>query len=251
MMKKQIIMVAVVTLFAACNTSNKDNSKKEEPKTTETTEKKEVNTLPTLTTEEQTAGFKLLFNGKNTEGWHAFHKDSVKGWEIVDGVLSTKGGNGDLVSNDEYESFELLFDWKLPKAGNSGVMYMMQDLPNVKETWHTGVEYQLIDAKNWPDTLHESQKPAAAYDLYDPLSAPAKDAGEWNTGKIISNKGHIEHYLNGQKTADYIWNSEDFKKRVAKSKFKDKPFAKKLKGHIVLQDHGQAVAFRNVKIKPM
>jgi Domain of Unknown Function (DUF1080) len=248
MMKKQMIMVTLAALLASCNASEGESSKKE---STATTEKKEVNTLPTLTPEEQAAGFKLLFNGKNTEGWHIFHKDSVTGWEIVDGILSTKGGNGDLVSNDEYESFELVFDWKLPKAGNSGVMYMMQDVPEVEETWHTGVEYQLIDAKNWPDSLHEPQKPAAAYDLYDPLSAPAKDAGEWNTGKIISNKGHIEHYLNGEKTADYIWNSDDFKKRVAKSKFKDKPFAKKLKGHIVLQDHGQAVAFRNVKIKPL
>ncbi len=247
MMKKiGFVFVAATTLGISCQPVSTPASKQDN---TEESIKSEESGVVSVTAEEQAAGYKLLFNGKDTEGWYIYHKDTIPGWHIADGILSTKGGNGDLVTKEEFESFELIFDWKLPKAGNSGVMYMVQDLPEADRTWHTGVEYQLIDEKNWTTPLQDAQKPGAAYDLYPPLVAAAKEVGEWNTGKIICQKGKIEHYLNGQKTAEYVWNSEDFNNRVAKSKFKDKPFAKKIKGRIVMQDHGQAVAFKNVKIR--
>jgi Domain of Unknown Function (DUF1080) len=191
-----------------------------------------------------------LFAEGNFAQWHVYKKDTVTGWEINQGEIHTRGGNGDLVSNVPYENFTLNFDWKASKAGNSGVFYMVQDDPkNIAETYFSGIEYQIIDGENWPDKLEAGQYPGAAYDLYPPLVAAAKPVGEWNSGRIVVNNGHVAHFLNGKKTAEYDWNSTDFLEKVAKSKFKDWPFAKKYKGHIALQDHGQEVWFRNVTIQ--
>lgn len=245
---EKIGFIIVTAIFCSVSCQSPSTSTPQQGNSEKTAQLDEPGVV-SVTAEEQAAGYKLLFNGKDTEGWYIYHKDTTPSWQIANGILSTKGGNGDLVTKEEFENFELTFDWKLPKAGNSGVMYMVQDLPDADRTWHTGIEYQLIDDKNWSSALQDAQKPGAAYDLYPPLVAAAKEVGEWNTGRIVCQKGKIEHYLNSQKTAEFIWDSEDFKSRVAKSKFKDKPFAKKVKGHIVLQDHGQAVAFKNVKIK--
>jgi Domain of Unknown Function (DUF1080) len=206
----------------------------------------------TLSEAETAAGFKLLFNGLNTEGWHVYRKDSATHWQIAEGVLFTKGGHNDLVTDAEYENFEFMFDWKVGKGGNSGVLYMVQDDPaTIKETYYSGIEYQVIDDLGWDGKLEDAQKPGAAYDLYPPKVAAANPAGEWNTGKIVCNKGRIQHYVNDKMTADYIWNSDDYKKRFAKSKFKDWPFGKKSKGHIAFQDHGQEVSYRNIRIKQL
>ena len=248
MKKSGLIVFAGVLTFAACSEAPKKET------TSIPTVVAEVQKVlaPTLTDAETVAGVKLLFNGQNTEGWHVYQKDSTVHWEIKDGILSTKGGHNDLVTNAEYDNFELGFDWKVGKAGNSGVLYMVQEGDtSISRTWHTGIEYQLIDDKGWVGELHASQKPAAAYDLYDPKVLAANDAGTWNTARILSNKGHIQHFLNGQLIVDYMWNSPDFKARVAKSKFKDMPFAQKAKGHIAVQDHGQEVALRNIKIKEL
>lgn len=249
-MKKTTLFFALITLLlSACNQVQEVKEKRNErikEKMVETYENS------VLTDDEKKTGFKLLFNGINTEGWHPYKniKDSTYKWEIKEGILSTNGGHVDLVTDSTYENFEVRFDWKVGKSGNSGFMYMVQENePKTDATWNTGVEYQIIDHKGWPDQLHASQKAGALYDMYDPLVMSANEAGEWNTAKIISNKGHIEHYLNGQKTGEYDWNSKDFKDRVAKSKFKAMPYGKKIKGQFALQDHGQAVAFKNVRIK--
>jgi hypothetical protein len=206
----------------------------------------------TLSEADAAAGYKLLFNGINTEGWHVYQKDTASHWEISEGVLSTKGGHNDLVTDAEYENFELQFDWRVGIGGNSGVFYMVQDDPTkIKDTYQTGIEYQIIDDLGWKDKLEDAQKAGAVYDLYPPKVAAANPAGEWNTGKIVCNKGKIQHFINDKITAEYIWNSEDYKKRFNKSKFKNWPFAKVSKGHIALQDHGQEVAFRNIRVKEL
>jgi Domain of Unknown Function (DUF1080) len=249
-MKKLILYFGVLSLLASCKETPKalENTV---TKTVETTQKVVETTLPAA---EQTAGFKLLFNGKNINGWHPYKgtQDSTYKWQINEGVLFTKGGHVDMVSDSAYENFELRFDWKVGRAGNSGFIYMVQENePNTQATYHTGIEYQIIDHENWPDKLHESQKAGSVYDLYDPLVLASNPAGDWNSAKIISNKGHIEHYVNDKKTADYQWNSKDYLERFKKSKFKDRPFAKKIKGQFALQDHGQEVAFRNIRIKTL
>ena len=248
-MKKISFILLAMTIAFACKQAP-------ENKTTSTeAEAPKAVVEATLTDAEKAAGVKILFNGKNTEGWHPFRnmKDSTYKWTISDGVLSSKGGHVDLVSDGEYENFDLTFDWKVGKGGNSGIMYMVQEGDtSIHSTWHTGIEFQLIDDKGWNGELHESQKAAAVYDLYDPKVLAANDAGTWNSARIVSDKGHIQHFLNDKMIADYIWNSPDFKARVAKSKFKDMPlFAKKAKGHFAIQDHGQEVALKNIKIKEL
>ena len=252
-MKKISFFLTIIALASACNQTPENKTVATATPIQDISMQKAV-VETTLTDAEKAAGFKILFNGKNTEGWHPFKnvKDSTYKWTIAEGVLSSKGGHKDLVTDAEFENFDLTFDWKVGKAGNSGVMYMVQEGDtSIASTWHTGIEYQLIDDKGWVGELHASQKPAAAYDLYEPKVLAANDAGMWNTARILNNKGHIQHFLNGQLVADYMWNSPDFKARVAKSKFKDMPFAKKAKGHIALQDHGQEVALRNIKIKEL
>ncbi|MFN8354420.1 MAG: DUF1080 domain-containing protein [Spirosomataceae bacterium] len=250
-MQKSLLLVASLGLLAACS-SPKTSDKASTDSTATTTTAPADSGMTALPADEQSAGFSLLFDGKTFANWHTYGKDSTPTWAIANGVLVTKGGNGDLVSNAEYENFELRFDWKVGKGGNSGVMYMIQDEPKKYEhTYFTGPEYQVIDDLGWPDKLDDKQKSGAAYDLYPPLVAAAKPAGEWNTGAIIVNKGHIEHFVNGQKTADYQWNSDDYKKRFEASKFAKWDFAKKYKGHLALQDHGQAVSYRNIRIKTL
>jgi hypothetical protein len=249
-MKKTFLFVAGLALYSACKEAPKSN----ENTVTKATESLQTAVDATLAADEQTAGFKLLFNGKNTEGWHPYKgtSDTSFKWTINEGILQTKGGHVDMVSDSAFENFELRFDWKVGRAGNSGIMYMVQENePNTQSTWNTGIEYQIIDQENWPDKLLESQKAGSVYDLYDPLVLASKPAGEWNTAKIICNKGHIEHYVNDKKTADYQWNSKDYLERFNKSKFKDMPFGKKVKGQFALQDHGQAVAFKNIRIKTL
>jgi Domain of Unknown Function (DUF1080) len=250
-MKKISLFLITIALATACKqTPDNKTTTVEIPKAIETT--KVVETI--LTDAEKAVGFNILFNGKNTEGWHPFEnkKDSTYKWTISEGILSSKGGHTDLVTDAEFENFDLTFEWKVGKGGNSGVMYMVQEGDtSIHRTWHTGIEYQLIDDKGWNGELHASQKAAAVYDLYDPKELAAHDAGTWNTARILNNKGHIQHFLNDKLIADYIWNSPDFKARVAKSKFKDLPFARKSKGHLAIQDHGQEVSIKNMKIKKL
>ena len=252
-MKKISFFLTIIALASACNQTPENKTATTATPIQDTpTEKAVVET--TLTDAEKAAGFKILFNGKNTEGWHSFRnvKDTTYKWTISEGILSSKGGHADLVTDAEFENFDLTFEWKVGKAGNSGILYMVQEGDtSISRTWHTGIEYQLIDDKGWVGELHASQKSAAAYDLYDPKVLAANDAGTWNTGRILNNKGHIQHFLNGQLIVDFMWNSPDFKARLAKSKFKEFPFAQKAKGHIAVQDHGQEVALKNIKIKEL
>jgi hypothetical protein len=243
-MKKTFLLISTgVWLMAAC-------TPKQDQQNQESTASKADSLVIAMASDEQAEGFVQLFDGSNTDKWYTYHKDSTT-WSLENGVLHTKGGNHDLVSKDEYESFDLRFDWNVGKGGNSGVMYMVQDRPEIDETYKSGIEYQIIDDKNWPDKLEEAQKPGAVYDLYAPLKMIAKPSGEWNSGRIVNDKGHITHYVNGEKTAEYDWNSDDYKARFNKSKFKDWPFGKVMKGRLALQDHGQEVSYKNIRIKTL
>lgn len=249
MKQTTLLVIASALCFAACK-----NTPKATTETAATAPPVEVaKAVPaTLTDAEKAAGYQLLFDGVSTKGWHVFLKDTASHWEIAEGVLSTKGGHNDLVSDAEFENFELIFDFNVGKGGNSGVMYGVQDDPKKHSaTYMTGIEYQIIDDTGWKDELKPAQKTGAVYDLYSPKVAASKGAEQWNSAKIVSNKGRIQHFVNDQLTAEYVWNSPDYNARVAKSKFKDWPFGKTLKGHLAIQDHGQAVALRNIKIKTL
>jgi len=202
--------------------------------------------LNELTDEQKAEGWKLLFDGKTTDGWNNFKKDSIgEGWQVVDGALTrAKDGAGDIVTKDQYDAFELVLEYKIGKAGNSGLMYHVSDEGDTP--WMTGPEIQIQDNKDG----HDPQKSGWLYQLYDSETDATKPAGEWNEVRILITPEKCEQYMNGVKYCEYVKGSDDWNKRVAASKFGSMPhFGKPTKGYISLQDHGDPVAYRNIRIR--
>ncbi|EGF91636.1 hypothetical protein ABI_30530 [Asticcacaulis biprosthecium C19] len=206
----------------------------------------------TLTEAEKTAGWELLFNGKDTSGWRRF-KGGASGWVVEDGALALKAaGGGDIVTEQEFGDFELSIDWKISPKGNSGIMYFVRELPDTDRPYHTGPEAQVLDNAGHPDGKIPSHTAGALYDLIVPPSDASKPIGEWNTARIVVAKNHIEHWLNGVKVADTSYGDDAWKALIAKSKFAAMPhFAEVPTGRICLQDHGDPVWFRNIKIRKL
>lgn len=195
----------------------------------------------------------LLFNGKNTEGWHTYLKPKAEAaWQVVDGTLQLDPkaeGQGDLVTDKEYENFELSLDWKIAEGGNSGVIFDIHEDPAFHATYTTGIEMQVLDNKNAEDNKKENHLAGSLYDMKAPSQNVAKPAGEWNAAKIRQQKGHLTFYLNNVKIVDTQIGSPEWQTLINDSKFKTwKNFAVYPKGHIALQDHGAQVSFKNIRI---
>lgn len=210
--------------------------------------------LPSLTKKEIKNGWVLLFDGKTFDGWQKANGTPFngKGWKIEDGVLSTNpqdGHGGDIVTTKEFSDFEFSLDFKLEEGTNSGIKYCL-----IKNT-SLGCEYQIIDDARHPDAklgINGNRRLAALYDIMPPdtTAKKAKPLGEWNNVRIISKGKHVEHWLNGKKVLAYERGSDDFKKHIAESKFKDqKGFAEATQSSILLQEHGDVIHYRNVKIR--
>lgn len=213
----------------------------------------------TLTAQEKQDGWVLLFDGETTNGWHMFSKPNMKhAWKAVNGELTTNtndsaGTHGDIVTDEVYENFELVFDWKIAREGNSGVFINVQDDTSYIATWATGPEYQLLDNPNMqPGYLDGGKKGAGTLYGLAPLKSPVEPnpAGEWNKSRIMQVNGKISFWLNGTMTAEEQIGSERWKGLVANSKAAVFPdFSKATKGHIGLQDWAKGVSFRNIKIR--
>lgn len=213
-----------------------------------------------LTADEMKEGWQLLFDGKTTQGWHTYGKNNVTdSWKVQDGVLfldtSRKDGQrragGDMVTDEEFDNFHLKYEWKIARNGNSGLIFFVKDDPaKYQRTYNTGLEMQVLDNDGHPDGKIKKHRAGDLYDLIVSSSEPVKPVGEWNLAEIISNKGNLELYLNGTKVVTTtLWN-DNWKQLVAGSKFKTMPgFSAFKSGKIALQDHGDMVFFRNIKIK--
>ncbi|MFL5298174.1 MAG: DUF1080 domain-containing protein [Phenylobacterium sp.] len=199
-----------------------------------------------LTAAEKAGGWKLLYDGKSLAGWRGFKAAAPdKGWK-ADGVLAPDPkASKDIITKDQFENFDLSFQWKISPKGNSGVMFHVIEVGD--ETYESGPEYQVLDNAHGEAP---PQQAASLFALYAPSKDMTKPPGEWNQGRIVVDHGKVQHWLNGVKVVEYDIGSADFKARVAASKFKQWPqFATGKTGHIALQNHGDAVWFRDVKVK--
>lgn len=191
----------------------------------------------------------LLIKDNSTAGWHTYLKDSVIGWEVEDGILYTPGKQGDIVTDNVYENFDLSLEWKINDQGNSGVFFNIVESPEYKWMYETGPEFQIIDNVNYPEEITERQKTGSLSDVIAPSILAVKKTGEWNLTRILVYKGHVEHWLNGGKILEYELWSKDLNEKIANSKFAKSDYAQAKRGRIGLQDHGNPVYFKNIKIK--
>jgi hypothetical protein len=211
----------------------------------------------TLTPSEKKAGWKLLFDGNSMDGWRSFKNKVTNSWGVDNGVMYCKkvaadksDKRGDMITDKEYENFDLSIDWKISPQGNSGILYMVSEELNSPPL--SGPEYQIIDDVNFPQKLEDWQKTGANYAMDPAPTAKPKPVGQWNTTRIVVNKGHVQHWLNGKKLLDFEMWTDEWNKKKNNGKWKDAPaYGMSKKGHISLQDHGSEAWFKNIKIKEL
>lgn len=212
-----------------------------------------------LTPEEVADGWQLLFDGQTLDGWKDYNGTTLtQPWHVVDGCIQAKGNgndaNGYIVSDKQYENFELAWDWKLSKGGNSGMLYHVVERPQYDVPYVTGPEYQLIDEANFAEPLEEWQKLGVDYAMHlpDPSKMKVNPQGEWNNSKIVFDNGHVEHWLNGEKILEFEAWTEDWYAKKNSGKWANAPeYGLAKKGVLCLQDHGYPASFRNIKIKEL
>jgi hypothetical protein len=200
-----------------------------------------------------------LFDGKSLKGWHIFNKTrQIDNWTVEDGAMVCHGfkgpsGAGDIVSDQQFENFELTWEWKVDKGSNSGVFYHVVEGPKYKRASETAPEYQIIDDLGFPAKLEEWQKTGADYAMNVPNDQKKLNpTGEWNTGKIVFNKGHVTHWLNGKKILEFLAWGDEWNKQKSAGKWKDFPdYGLAKTGSVGFQDHGNEAYFRNIKIREL
>lgn len=218
----------------------------------------------TLSESERKAGWKLLFDGKTTAGWRNFRKEGIgTSWKVVDGALMLDakarddGGwqaedGGDIITDGTFEDFDFRMEWKVGACGNSGIMFNVVEDEAYDYVWQTGPEMQILDNTCHPDAQYKTHRAACLYDMIAVKYETVKPAGEWNRVRIRKKGGETTFWLNGRRVVDFEMYTDEWASMIANSKFKDMPgFGKAKSGHISLQDHGDPIWFRNIKIKEL
>lgn len=226
----------------------------------ETTQPPEHNTL---TAEEEAAGWRLLFDGQTPAGWRSYNGDAfpASGWEVADGNLivlgsdgSEEGSGGDIVTEEQFDNFELSLEFWLSPVANSGVFYRAVEAPD-EPIWHNAPEFQVLDDTAYIEMGTMDMRTHLTgdnYDLHSSVVTATKPIGEWNHVRIVVDGANVEHWLNGELTVQYeLWTPE-WEELVRASKFADHPgYGRATSGHIGLQDHGHTLRYRNIKIRPI
>jgi hypothetical protein len=204
-----------------------------------------------LSPQEAASGWRLLFDGRTTAGWRGFRRaDMPAGWQVVDGALTRIAEGADIVTTDQFGNFELALEWNVAPGGNSGVMYRVSE--DVAESYESGPEMQVLDDARHADGKSRLTAAGSLFALYPSPEGVVRPAGEWNAARVVANGNHVEHWLNGVKVVECEIESPDWEARVRASKFRQWPsFGRARTGHIALQDHGDRVAYRNVKIREL
>jgi len=268
-MKLQKIMAMTLAfgMLAACGKQGKEQTEESttaeaEAMTATTTEENKDNTL---STEETQNGWELLFDGQSTSKWRGANSETFpeRGWYVEDGMLVVEaaegeesGNGGDIVTKEEYTDFELSLDFKITEGANSGIKYYVTEQYNSGKS-AIGLEYQVLDDDKHPDAKkgNNGKGTRTVSSLYDLIAAEGKEVnpvGEWNHARIVSQGGKVQHFLNGKKVVEYDRFSEEFAQRIQNSKYKDwEGFGVWESGHILLQDHGNQVFYKNIKVREL
>ena len=244
-MNKLTILACAGIVLASCNnssdqkTAEADSAKTDQPVFTE--------------------GWSSLFDGQSTAGWHKYNGGTAAAWKVADGVLyldtsSKVKGNmtdgGDLATDEEFENFDFKYEWKIAKNGNSGILFLSHEDTAFKKPYDTGPEMQILDNDGHADGKIPKHRAGDLYDLVSCSKETVKPVGEWNQAEIKLLNGKLDFFLNGENVVSTTMWDDNWNKLVGGSKFKDwKAFGSYKKGHLVLQDHGNMVSFRNLQIK--
>jgi len=254
-----IMMIAIAVTSSCKNTGTKatDDAK------TDSIAAQDSVPLNALSAQETTDGVILLFDGKSTDQWRGYNKtDFPKGWIINDNAIQClssgkgeAGQGGDIITKEKYGNFELTLEWKISEGGNSGIFYLAQEIEG-DPIWKSSPEMQVLDNVKHPDAkmgVDGNRQAGSLYDLIPAKPQNAKPAGDWNQVKIMVYKGSVVHYQNGVQVLEYHLWTDDWKKMCANSKFKDYTnfVNTATEGYIGLQDHGDDVWYRNIKIKKL
>jgi hypothetical protein len=244
--KNLILFIGMITVGAAGFAQNSAASKASAPNQ--------------LTSNEKQGGWKLLFDGTSTNGWHSYGRPAAgPSWKIADGSVYYDTANEhtlrdrDLVTNKEYENYDVKYEWKIAPNGNSGFLFdVHEDTAKYKQTYFTGLEMQVIDNDGHPDAKNPKHRAGDLYDLIAVSKETVRPVGQYNQAEIIMNKGKLDLFLNGTHVVSTTMWDDNWNQLVANSKFKSMPgFAKTKKGRFALQAHGSMVWFRNIKIKEL
>jgi type 1 glutamine amidotransferase len=217
------------------------------------TQWKDVRRHNMLTDAEKAEGWRLLFDGSSTASWRGYKQEKfpTAGWVVKEGVLTLAGkGGGDIVTADEFGDFEFACEWRVPSGGNSGIMYRSTE--DHSYPWETGPEYQILDDAGHADGKKPKTRAGTLYDVFALSFDTARPAGDWNSSRIVARGTRIQHWLNGFKVVDVDTASPEYKQALAQSKWTKYPdYGTKARGHIALQDHGDEVQFRDIKVRDL
>lgn len=210
--------------------------------------------------DQATAGWNVLFNGSDLSGWRSYGEAAPRPqWVVEDGAIKldvsddeTEMTGGDLITEQQFENFELELEWKISDGGNSGIFFGVREIPGQTVAYLTGVEMQVLDNGGHPDGASPLTGAGACYALYGSPPNVTRPVGEWNAVRLVVEDGRVEQWLNGEKIVEYDMNSADWADRVQASKFADwEHFGRYRRGHIALQDHTDPVWFRNIRVREL